>query len=120
MVSKQDLYKKEEKGLLQSLVKKLASSLYGGNFRRDVNDQFKCVTDNWMNENYDDRVKDCWRLRNINLAVELEDDSGVDDRDIAKLSIQIPCHPGSYIFGHFKRLLNIVVWEKDACYCLLQ
>ena len=45
MVSEQDLYKKQGKDLRQTLAKKLPNSVYGGKIRRDVNDQFNCVTD---------------------------------------------------------------------------
>ena len=57
IVAKRDADKKQGKDLLQTLAKKIANPVYGGNIRRDVNDQFKCVTNKWMKENYDERVK---------------------------------------------------------------
>ena len=41
-------------------------SVYGGNIRNDINQKYKCVTQNWMRENLDDRVKDWFPLRNGN------------------------------------------------------
>ena len=76
--------KKQGKDLLQTLAKKVANSVYGGNIKRDVNDQLKCFTDTWMKENYDDSVKECWPLKNAILLVKSKVDNGVDDHDIAK------------------------------------
>ena len=75
----------------------MANSVIGENIRRDVSDQFKCVTENWMREIYFDRVKGGWPLKNGKLLVKLEYDSSFDDQDVAKLINQMPCHLGSYI-----------------------
>ena len=37
-----------------------------------------------MKDNYDDRVKEWWPMKNGNLIVKPEDDLGVDDQDIAE------------------------------------
>ena len=58
LVAKRGRYKKQRRDLLQKLSKKIANSVFGRNIRWDVNDHFKCVTDNWMKENYNDRVKE--------------------------------------------------------------
>ena len=115
MVAKCDLYKKG-KDLLQTLAKKIANPVYGGNIRRDVNDQYKRVTKNWMKENYDYRVKERRPMKNGNLIVKLEDDVGVDGQDITKSINQIPCHLGSYILGHSERRMNHVIREIDSLY----
>ena len=95
MVAKGDLYRNLGKDLLQTLAKKTAHLVYGGYIRRDGNDQYECVTENWMKENYHCRIKECWPMKYGNLIVNLEDDAGVDDQDIAKSIHQYPCHPGS-------------------------
>ena len=61
MVAKRDRYKKQGQELLQTLTKKIAKSVSAGNIRQDVNDQFKCVTDKSVEENYDDRIKERWQ-----------------------------------------------------------
>ena len=58
MFGKPELYKKQRKELLQTLSRKTINSVYGGNYKKDVNDQFECVTENWMKENFDDRAKE--------------------------------------------------------------
>ena len=46
MVVKRDLFKKQWMDLLQTISKTITNSVYGGNIRRDVNDQNKCVSEN--------------------------------------------------------------------------
>ena len=116
MFKKRDLFKSQGKKLLQNLAKKIGLSVYGGNIRKDINEEYKCVTENWMKENFDDRVKEWVPLKNGNLIVKLEDDEGVDDFDKAKSINTMPTHFGSYILSHSKRLMNNVFREIDAFY----
>ena len=69
-----------------------------------------------MRENFDDRVKEWFPLKNGNLIVKLEEDEGVDDYNKAKSINTMPSHFGSYILSHSKRLLNDVFHEIDAFY----
>ena len=115
-VAKRDLYKKQGKEFFQTLSKRTINSVYGGNINWDVNDQFNCVTENWMRENYDDKVKEWLPMSNDNLIVKLEDDNGVDNQDIAKSIDQMPRHLGSFILGHSKRLMKKVIREIDGFY----
>ena len=116
MFEKRDLFKSQGKDLLQNLAKKIGLSVNGGNIRKDINEEYRCVTENWMRENFDDRVKEWFPLKNGNLIVKLEDDEGVDDYDKAKSINTLPFHFGSYILSHSKRLMNNVFNEIDAFY----
>ena len=69
-----------------------------------------------MKENFDDRVKEWFPLKNGNLIVKLEDDEGVDDYNKAKSINTMPSHFGSCILSHSKRLMNDVFNEIDAFY----
>ena len=111
-----EISKKQAKDLLHTLVEKNAVLIYGGNIRWDVNDHFKCVAENWMRGNFDERVEEWWPMKNIFLIVELENDAGVDDQDIAKSIIEMPCPLDIFIWGHSKRLMNKVVREVDGFY----
>ena len=84
MFQKRDLIKSQGKDLLQNLAKKIGLTVYDGNIRKDINEEYKCVTETWMRENFDDRVKERFPLKNGYLLVKLEDDEGVDDNDKAK------------------------------------
>ena len=57
------------------------------------------------------RVKEWWPMKNDKLLVELKDDNGVEDQDIAKSFNQMPCHIGSFILGLSKRILKNVILE---------
>ena len=116
MFEKRDLFKSQGKDLLQNLATKIGLSVYGGNIRKDINEEYKCVTENWMKENFDDRVKEWFPLKNGFLLVKLEDDEGVDDYDKAKSINTMPSLFGSYILSHSKRLMNDVFNEIDAFY----
>ena len=116
MFEKRDLFKSQGKDLLQNLAKKIGLSVYGGNIRKDINEEYKCVTENWMRENFDDRVKEWFPLKNGNLIVKLEDDEGVDDYDKAKSINTMPSHFGSFILSHSKRLMNEVFRVIDGFY----
>ena len=56
MFNKRDYFKSQGKDLLQNLAKKIGLSVYGGNIGKDINEEYKGVTENWMRENFDDRV----------------------------------------------------------------
>ena len=116
MFQKRDMFKSQGKDLLQNLAKKIGLSVYGGNIRKDINEEYKCVTENWMRENFDDRVKEWFPLKNGNLIVKLEDDGGVDDYDKAKSINTMPSHFGSYILSHSKRLMNNVINQIKGFY----
>ena len=92
MFEKRDLVESQGKDLLQNLAKKIGLSVYGGNIRKDINEEYKCVTETWMRENFDDRVKKWFPLKNRNLIVKLEEDAGVDDYDNAKSINTMPSH----------------------------
>ena len=55
------------KTFTSKLAKKIGLSVYGVNIRKDINEEYKCVTENWMRENFDDRVKEWFPLKNGNL-----------------------------------------------------
>ena len=116
MFEKRDLFKSQGKDVLQNLAKKIGLSVYGGNIRKEINEEYKCVTENWMRENFDDRVKEWFPLKNNNFILKLEDDEGVDDFDKAKSVNTMPSHFGSNILSHSKRLMNNVINQLDGLY----
>ena len=116
MFEKRDLFKSQGKDLLQNLGTKIGLSVYGGNIRKDINEEYKCVTEHWMKENFVDRVKEWFPLKNGSLIVKLEDDEGVDDYDKAKSINKMPSQFGSYILSHSKRSMNNVIKQINGFY----
>ena len=86
---KRYLFKSLGKALLQNLAKKIGSSVYRGNFRKYINEEYNYVTETWMRKNSTNRVKELIPLKNGNLIAKLEDDVGVDDYDKAKSKKQL-------------------------------
>ena len=78
--------------MLQNLAKKIGLLAYGCNIRKYINEEYKCVTETWMEENFDDRVKERFPLKNAYLIVKLEDDKGVDGYDKARSVNRMPSH----------------------------
>ena len=113
---KRDLFKAQGKDSIQNLAKKIGLSVYGGNIRRDINEEYKCVTENWMRENFDDRVKEWFPLENGHLLVKLDDDEGVDGFDKAKSVKTMPSHFCRYFLSHSKRLMNDVISQIGGFY----
>ena len=53
-----DLIKSQGKELLQNLADSIGLSTNGGDIRKDINKDYKCVTETWMRANFDDRIKE--------------------------------------------------------------
>ena len=90
--------------------------VYGGNVRRDIKEENKCVVENWMRENFVDRVKGWFPLKNGNFIVKLEDVEGVDDYDKAKSVNKMPPQFGSSMLSHSKGLMNEVINQSVGFY----
>ena len=58
MFERRDIFKAQRIDLLQSLAKKIGLSVHAVNNRIDIYEVNKCVTETWMTENFDDRVKE--------------------------------------------------------------
>ena len=114
MTAKRNYYKKEGKNILQSMCKAISLGSYGSCIRRDINENFKCVTENWMNAEFDDRVKNWFPLENGNYMVNIIDHVGVDDNGFSKKINSQPFHLGSFILSHSKRLMNDVILSLDG------
>ena len=116
MFEKRDFFKSQVKNSLQILAKKIGLSVFSGKIRKNINEEYKSVTENWMRENFDFRVKEWFPLKNTNLKIKLEDDEGVDDYDKAKSTNTMPSHFGRYILSHSERSLSEVINQVVGFY----
>ena len=57
--------------IMQLLVKLFMNSLYGERIRKIIEEKSACESENWMLSEYDERVKDYWRISHGNYIVEL-------------------------------------------------
>ena len=68
-------YKDEGTDVMQLLVKLLMNSLNGENIRKDIEEKYACKSEAWMMNEYDERVKDYWKISGINYIVKMIDDA---------------------------------------------
>ena len=116
MFEKSDFFKSQGKDLLQNLAKKIGLSVYIGNIRKGTNEEYKFVTETWMEETFDDMVKEWFPLKNGKLTVQSEDDEGVDDYGKTKSINTMPFQFVSYILSHSKKLMNEVCNQIGGFY----
>ena len=88
-------YKYEINDVMQVLVKLLINSLYGEQIRKDIEEKFACKSEAWMISEYDERVKDYWKISSVDYFVKLIDDAGLED-EVKKL-ITMPLHLGAFV-----------------------
>ena len=61
------LFESQGKDLFQNLAKKTRLSVHGGNNRKNLNVEYKCVTGTWMRQKLDDSVKKWFTIKNSKL-----------------------------------------------------
>ena len=117
-------YKDENNDVMQLLVKLLMNSLYGENIRKDIEEKFACKSEAWMMSEYDERVKDYWKISGINYIVKMIDDAGLED-EVKKLNT-MPLHLGAFVLSNSKRNMNnfIHAFKYNAsslrCFCIIK
>ena len=97
-------YKDENNDVMQLLVKLLMNSLYGENIRKDIEEKFACKSEMWMMSEYDERVKDYWKISGINYIVKMINDKGLED-EIKKINTML-LHLGAFVLSNSKRNMN--------------
>ena len=99
---------------MQLLVKLLMNSLYGENIRKDIEEKFACKSEMWMQTEYDERVKDYWKISGINYIVKMIDDAGLED-EVKKLNT-MPLHLGAFVLSNSKRIMNNFIHAINGFY----
>ena len=107
-------YKDKNNEVMQLLVKLLMNSLYGENIRKDIEEKFLCKSQMWMESEYDERVKDYWKISGINYIVKMIDDKGLED-EIKKLNT-VPLHLGGFVLSNSKRIMNNFIHAINGFY----
>ena len=97
-------YKYENNEIMQLLLKLLTNSLYGEQFRKDLEESFACKSEAWIMDESDERVKDHWRISHRNYIVKMIDEPGLED-ELKKL-ITMPLHLGAFVLSKSKRVMN--------------
>ena len=64
---------------MQFLVKLLMNSLFGEQISKAVEKSFACKSEAWMMSEYDERIKDYWRISHGNYIGKMIDDKELED-----------------------------------------
>ena len=107
-------YKDEGNEVMQLLVKLLMNSLYGEQIRKDIEEKFAFKSELWMQTEYDERVKDYWKISSINYIVKMIDDAGLED-EIKKVNT-MPLHLGAFVLSNSKRYMNNFIHAINGFY----
>ena len=107
-------YKYEGNDVMQILVKLLMNSLYGENICKDIEEKFACKSEYWMQTEYDERVKDYWKISGINYIVKMIHDAGLED-EVKKLNT-MPLHLGAFVLSNSKRIMNNFIHAINGFY----
>ena len=107
-------YKDKNNDVMQLLVKLLMNSLYGENIRKDIEEKFSCKSEVWMLTEYDERVKDYWKISGINYIVKMIDDPGLED-EIKKINT-MPLHLGAFVLSNSKTIMNNSIHAINGFY----
>ena len=85
--SKEKRIQQTRKRLLESLTKNSSNAVYGGCIRKNIEDCYKCLIQNWVKNDYDDSVRVWSPLKNGNIIVKTKEKEDIDDVGISKKSI---------------------------------
>ena len=107
-------YKGENNDVMQLLVKLLMNSLYEENIRKVIEEKVACKSEMWMQTEYDERVKDYWKISGINYIARKTDDGGLED-EVKKLNI-MPLHLGAFVLSNSKRIMNNFINANNGFY----
>ena len=97
-------YKDEGNEVMQLLVKLFMNSLCGEQIRKDIEEKFACKSEAWMMSEYDERVKDYWKISGNNYIVKMNYEAGLED-EVKKLNT-MPLHLGAFVLSNSKRSMN--------------
>ena len=82
-------YKDEHVDLMEKLVKLIMNSLYGVQIRKDIDQSYKCISESWMETEYDENVLDYCKLPNGNYFVKFKTDDELEDDNDVKTCYQV-------------------------------
>ena len=90
------------------------NSIYGEQIRKDDEENFACKSEAWMMTEYDERVKDYWRISHGKNLGKMIHDAGLED-EVKKLNA-MPLHLGSFVLSNSKRIMIIFIHAINGFY----
>ena len=99
---------------MQLLVNLLLNILYGQNIRKGIEESFACKSEYWMLSQYDEKVKDYWKIGYGKYIGKNIDDVGLED--IAKKLNTMPLDLSSFALSNSKRIMNNFIHAINGFY----
>ena len=94
--------KDDHNDLMQRISKLIMNSLHGVQIRKDIDQSYKCKSQQWIETEYDENVLDYCKLPNGNYIVKLKKDDGLDGDNDVKTTL--PSHLGAFILSNRNEL----------------
>ena len=82
--------------------------------RKDIDEKLACKSEAWMMTEYDERVKDYWKISGINDIVRMIDDAGLED-ELKKLNTML-LHLRTFVLSNRKRIMNKFIHAINGFY----
>ena len=95
------IYNDENDDVRQLLVKLLLNSLYGERIRKNMEENFAYISQDWMMSEFDEKVRDYWKIGFGEDIVKMTDDAGLEE-EIKNLNT-MPLHFGAFVLSNSKR-----------------
>ena len=99
---------------MQFLEKLLILNLFGEQIRKDIEENFACKSEYWMQFEQDERVKDYWKISPLNCIVKLPDDKKLEDE--VKNINTMPLNLGAFVLSNSKGTMNNFVNAINGFY----
>ena len=100
--------------MIQGSVNLLMNSLYGVQIRREIDEFYKCISEHWIQTEYDENVIEYCGFPNGNSIVKSKKYDGLEsNNDVINT---LPSHPGAFIFSNSKRIMNIFIEGINGFY----
>ena len=97
---------------MQLLVNVLMNSLFGEQIRKDFEESVACISEVWLMSEYDERVKDYWKISHGIYTIQMIDDAGLEDE--VKNFNTIPLHVGAFVLSNSKRIMKSFIHAFDG------
>ena len=107
-------YRDENNAVMHLLVNLIMKALYGEQIQKDIEEKFACKSEAWMLAEYDERMKDYWKLSGIKYFVKMIGDPGLKD-EVKKL-ITMPLHLGAFALSNSKRIMSNFLHAVNGFY----
>ena len=114
LIALRQKYKDENNDVMQLLVKFQFNACYGEDIRKDIDEKSACKSEIWMMSEYDERVKDFWKISGINYIVKMIDDAGLED-EVKNLNT-MPPHLKAFVLSNSKRFMNTFIHAINGFY----